>query len=48
MAVLIKATYNDLQALKTTIGGYDEDLDKMDKKFQDLLIMANQNFYIWP
>ena len=44
-AVLVKATFNDLQALKISINRHIEDLDVLSRHLQSLLTVANEKFY---
>ena len=44
MAILSKATFKDLQGLKTRFNGHNEDYDTMNINFQHLKIITNQTF----
>ena len=44
-AVLAKATFSDLQTLKTRINRHDKDLDLLDKNLQNFLTARNDEFY---
>ena len=44
MAVLAKATFNDLRGLKMRVNGYEEDIDELDKSFMSFLEKTNQRF----
>ena len=39
--VLVKMTFNDIQAIKTRINGHDEDPDILDEHFQYFLTTTN-------
>ena len=43
--VPVKATFNNLQALKTRINGHDKDLHIMNKMFQHFQTITNKNIY---
>ena len=44
-AALAKVTFSELQALKTIINGYDDDLDILHKNFQSFLTVTNKIYH---
>ena len=45
IAVLVKAIFNDLHALKNKINEHNEDFNILDQNIQNFLIATNDNFY---